>query len=266
MSAPDTLVELCAGMAAVSCRAVWGGDPPVNYQGGKRAYAGTVLSALGIVWPPSRVVLVEADANVAAGLWGIWTPEGRDYCIRRIESWASTDEAEHRRRWDWHLAHHRWNRWADLPREERAARWLWQRTRSAGSGVAAAWWMPRRKAKTGSPNWTPSRPAERLRRIPPGVRAEVIHADARAVDPIPGAVVYIDPPYASTTGYACDLPREDVLAIAGRWRRAGCRVVVSEAEPMPGADEHREAPYRGGSGRNNYSSQRREVVSIWNAA
>ena len=48
----------------------------------------------------------------------------------------------------------------------------------------------------------------------------------------PGTVVYMDPPYANTTGYKHDLPRADVIQIAERWQAAGARVYISEAEPI----------------------------------
>ena len=60
--------------------------------------------------------------------------------------------------------------------------------------------------------------------------------DARAVDPPqlpPGVVVYIDPPYVNTTGYAHAFPRCEWLPIVRRWVEAGALVVVSEAEPIP---------------------------------
>ena len=60
--------------------------------------------------------------------------------------------------------------------------------------------------------------------------------DAREVDPPqlpPGVVVYIDPPYKGTTGYAHLFPRSEWLPVVRRWRDAGALVVVSEAEPIP---------------------------------
>jgi hypothetical protein len=45
--------------------------------------------------------------------------------------------------------------------------------------------------------------------------------------------VYIDPPYAKTTGYANDLPRDEVVRIASQWADAGAFVGVSEQEPIP---------------------------------
>jgi hypothetical protein len=64
-----------------------------------------------------------------------------------------------------------------------------------------------------------------------------ITPDAREVDPgpalPPGTVCYMDPPYLNTTGYAADLPRADVVALARRWAAAGAVVCISEAEPIP---------------------------------
>ena len=59
--------------------------------------------------------------------------------------------------------------------------------------------------------------------------------DAREVDPPrlpPGVVVYIDPPYLGTTGYAHLFPRSEWLPVVRRWQAAGALVVVSEAEPI----------------------------------
>lgn len=40
-------------------------------------------------------------------------------------------------------------------------------------------------------------------------------------------------PGRKTTGYASDLPRSEVVALARRWQVAGARVCISEAEPIP---------------------------------
>jgi hypothetical protein len=65
----------------------------------------------------------------------------------------------------------------------------------------------------------------------------LIHPDARAVNPgpalPPGTVAYMDPPYVGTTGYASDLPRAEVVALARRWAAAGAVVCISEAEAIP---------------------------------
>lgn len=48
----------------------------------------------------------------------------------------------------------------------------------------------------------------------------------------PGVVVYMDPPYQKTTGYANDCDRATVLDLARRWDSAGATVLISEAEPL----------------------------------
>lgn len=40
-------------------------------------------------------------------------------------------------------------------------------------------------------------------------------------------------PASKTTGYANDLPRPEVVALARRWQAAGATVCISEAEPIP---------------------------------
>jgi hypothetical protein len=86
----------------------------------------------------------------------------------------------------------------------------------------------------------PDRPPEgetvaaRLEALP-GQQAAIAD-DARAIDPPqlpPGVVVYIDPPYLDTTGYAHAFPRSQWLPVVRRWQEAGALVVVSEAEPIP---------------------------------
>jgi hypothetical protein len=49
----------------------------------------------------------------------------------------------------------------------------------------------------------------------------------------PGTIVYCDPPYLNTTGYASDLPRAEVVRLARAWADAGAWVVISEQEPIP---------------------------------
>jgi hypothetical protein len=70
----------------------------------------------------------------------------------------------------------------------------------------------------------------------PTIDGALIRTDARDIDPPalpPGTVVFIDPPYLNTTGYAHDLPRAEVVALARRWAAAGATVAISEAEAIP---------------------------------
>lgn len=81
----------------------------------------------------------------------------------------------------------------------------------------------------------PERTAEGLDATPADLPAVVL-TDARTIDPPalpPGTVVFCDPPYQNTTGYAHDLPRAEVVTLARRWAAAGATVAISEAEPIP---------------------------------
>jgi len=48
-----------------------------------------------------------------------------------------------------------------------------------------------------------------------------------------GCVIYSDPPYEGTTGYAHDLPRAEVVRLMLGYADLGATVVVSEAVPLP---------------------------------
>jgi hypothetical protein len=280
-----TLVELCAGSAAVALR--WLSStavPPVPYQGGKRAYADAILVALGL--QPGggarggAVVLVEAGPWAEA--WAEWcTPAGQGHTIERLREWSELDP---RRLWDRLVAD-------PVPsgRAERVAAW-----------AVLQWWSFGRKPITSRPGedfstWrthgfdnvgayrsevAAAKRAggedydigrdqllpllvERLEALPDLSRVEVIAGDARAVAPIAGAVVLIDPPYDGTTCvYQHDLPRSDVVEIASRWRADGCVVAVCEAEPLSLDGWHaHELPRPVGRGR-TFSKQQREVLTL----
>jgi hypothetical protein len=53
-----------------------------------------------------------------------------------------------------------------------------------------------------------------------------------------GTVVYMDPPYAGTTGYKESFSRDQVCETAERWATAGARVYISEAEPIEALGWH----------------------------
>ena len=67
-------------------------------------------------------------------------------------------------------------------------------------------------------------------RIP--TAAEVATAIGTPGD-LEGCVVYMDPPYAGTTGYAHDLPRAEVVRYCLAYADMGATVCVSEQEPIP---------------------------------
>lgn len=83
----------------------------------------------------------------------------------------------------------------------------------------------------GAVTWCARHTDRLVRSWPPVALTPSAHLDPPAL-PV-GTVVYMDPPYAGTTGYKHDLGRDEVVAIAEKWRAAGARVHISEAEPIP---------------------------------
>jgi len=116
------------------------------------------------------------------------------------------------------------------PRE--VARWLriqsWRRpgqdALSEVNAIGANGWGP-------APFDAPARYVEQAAGLP-----ATIHDDATTApipDPLPeGTLVFIDPPYVGTTGYAHDLDRLAVVRLAQQWAAAGARVMISEAVPI----------------------------------
>jgi len=226
------MVELCAGSAAVSLRWLRAkAKPPLSYQGGKRGYADAILEAMGQHPGGGEgcdVVLCEPGPWGES--WDLWrTSEGRADTIARLEAWAGEDP---RALWE------RLRR-AAVPAEagEKVATWAvlqqfgfgckpvligdrWAEHGYAGDEARAV--------GAGLP-WV----IAALRALPPLDRVHVHRGPAQTLPPIPGALVYIDPPYEGTTGYGHAFPRADVLAVAEKWCQAGCVVAVSEACPLP---------------------------------
>jgi len=118
------------------------------------------------------------------------------------------------------------------PRE--VARWSWIQCRTLHGEVFKPQIVTGKHHTGGNRNYSNDAPASRLIDAP--TLPATITDDARAVDPPqlpPGVVVYIDPPYVGTTGYAHAFPRSEWLPIVRRWAEAGALVCVSEAEPIP---------------------------------
>lgn len=75
--------------------------------------------------------------------------------------------------------------------------------------------------------WPPVRVSPRI-----PAAAEVAAAIGTPGD-LEGCIVYADPPYARTTGYAHDLPRAEVVRYCLAYAAMGATVCVSEQEPIP---------------------------------
>lgn len=219
---PTVLVELCAGAAALSLRAVAGGyvRPPVAYLGSKRKHAGAILDLLGVDGPPTRVWLNE-PGPIGALLEALADPERAAALVDRVLGWRGEHDRELRARL--------------LPTiGADPAAWL----------VCASW-----SFRPGQPESSAACPGDRpdrhkgdrpdLDKIAAYARdaarvlagAHVTRLDAAAV-PVPadarGWLVYMDPPYAGTTGYSVGFPRPAVVEVARRWADAGAVVAVSE--------------------------------------
>lgn len=274
-------VELCAGSAAVSLRWLSSkAKPPLSYQGGKRGYADAILRAMGQAPGAGRgheIVLCEPGPWGEA--WEHWrTAEGRRDTCDRLEAWADEDP---RTLWE------RLRR-AAVPDEagERVATWAVLQFWSFGNKVvepAGKRWIehgfdPARPYRAEAKERGAARGLDvsawatesmrvpdliaALQALPPLHGLTVHRGTAQSLSPIPGALVYLDPPYEDTTGYGTAFPRAEVLATAQRWREAGALVVVSEAEPLPLPGwHHHELGGSVGFGR-TWSKQRREVLTM----
>lgn len=258
MSPIGLFVELCAGTASVSLRLHDAmRKPPVSRQGGKQNYADATLRALGLTpgQQAFRYVWSEPDAGArlllnsyaeprlwpaAADVLAVWQAEPPRALWEALraeeEPVVATPRALAR-----HVLLEGWSMWGTMYR---------------GPGAS----------KTGTVGVTLSGLIARMQ-VQHHALSAVVYADAREVPVQGGAVVYVDPPYVGTNGYAHDLPRTEVVQLALRWAAAGSTVAVAEAEPLPeliAAGWHaqeltwaREAGRRGRA----YSGQKREFIT-----
>jgi len=241
-----TFVELCCGTAGVSQYVVggWRLRALTAYQGGKIRYASAILAALGAWDRPDRLVLCDAGP------------------------WA--------RVWQTLLVDHRWGdvqgHLAELARGQLQGAALFQSLATCPPPADSAKWAatflalqsasargrpityrPDSWRTAGYAHLSKAAVAKGFRdRLRPGLLARrvralsglgwppttVMHCGADDVPVQADAVVYIDPPYEGTTGYADDLPRGQLLDLAKRWATAGAVVAISEAEPLPLAGWH----------------------------
>jgi len=246
-----TWVDLCAGAGAVACRLVGGPgiDPPVTYQGGKRKYASAILAALGLRPGQGADRVVLCDPGTWGRAWGpMLNPSETRTAIQTMREWAA-DGLEGRALFESIVAE---------GQDEDAGRWLAQFLALqdcvvggtpvvALPGVGARWrthgyaaLSPAAIAKGFKQRLNPSALARRLSRVASvswPASTLVLRHSAAEVDPAAIGVdgrtfVYIDPPYAGTTGYGPTLTRAEVVDIARRFDAAGAVVAVSEGEPV----------------------------------
>lgn len=270
-----TLVELCAGTAAVSLWALARLRPLTGYMGSKRRDAARLVHLLGAD-RPDRVVLVDA------GPWGdVWRtlsdkPQ-RGAVVQLLRDWDG-----------YGTLHETWPSLLYEPPTDpaaRAAQYLCLQARSAScvpvwwSDTTARWESPcrgglqragQRLANTMGRPYARSSGILRARTIADRVdafgaidwsRVTVMHGDVGAVAPIEGSVVYFDPPYECAFRYAELLPRERVLEVARRHAAVADLVVVSEAEPLPLEGWH--AARLRGTGKPEWLTASRPVQGAW---
>jgi hypothetical protein len=263
-------VELCAGTAALSVR-LHGGKharPPVSRMGAKTGYADCILRIMGLRpgQGAAHYLWCEPDDGVRLLLETYRDHELALAAADIIKGWA---DEEPRALWERLRAEGPVKHTG--PRE--VARWIiGQQWTHAGRPCFASYDDVKAEGRVftdGNGNlghWkpqTPSKVALRVANISP--MTATIYPDALQVDPQqlpPGCVVYMDPPYQGTTGYANDLPRAQVLALAMKWSQAGAAVYISEAVPLdlPGWHHIDIAGERKGQKR-TFSKQQREVIT-----
>ncbi len=226
------LVELCAGTAALSLRLERAGArPPVSRMGAKTGYADCILALAGL--EPGDMaghyLWCEPDDGVRLLLHAYRDADLAREAARIIRCWA---DEEPRALWE-RLRAEGPARCPPVDARE-VARWTWYFGRSFnGTGTA---FRPSESSK-GTPVWNAHPPQHFAAAVvnTTGLPA-TIHDDATTApipDPLPeGTLVFIDPPYVGTTGYAHDLDRPAVVRLAQQWAAAGARVMISEAVPI----------------------------------
>ena len=258
-------VELCAGTAALSLRLHGGKNarPPVSRMGNKQGYAQAILRTMGLRSGSgaSRYLLCEPDDGCRLLLTSYTDADLRSKAAEIIRGWKDEDP---RALWERLRAEGPVKAPPVDPRE--VARWLAVGQLSYRQMQPESGFNPGMAKDAASPCWRLDLPgvADALPTLPP-LPASIL-PDARAVDPPqlpPGSVVYIDPPYVNTTGYAHDLGREAVCELAERWASAGACVVISEAEPLAELGWHQvEITGERVGQKRTFSKQQREYLTM----
>tara|TARA_Y100001963_G_scaffold30835_1_gene42331 strand:+ start:33 stop:833 length:801 start_codon:yes stop_codon:yes gene_type:complete len=245
--------------------------------GNKQGYASAILRTLGLRSGSgaARYLWCEPDDGCRLLLTCYTDADLRSKAAEIIRGWKDEDP---RALWERLRAEGPVKSPPVDPRE--VARWCYvQRSANSGlplrevAGVWAPWWPAGQKMirrgrvgpEDGKYQVTDQGMVDRLSTLP--TLPASIFPDARDIDPPqlpPGSVVYIDPPYVGTTGYAHDLGRGAVCELAERWASAGAWVVISEAEPLAELDGWHQVEITGErvGQKRTFSKQQREYLTM----
>ena len=235
------IIEPFAGTGAVTAGLMGAPASLVPYQGSKWKYRkaiADVFMSCGFWGVPSSATLIDAGpwGSTRSAVWGhaadvalsveridaSGTPE--DVYARLSGASAPDDPIEF-------AAEHLWLQRLSFSGKAiglRDGKW-----RAHGLNITSAHGVP---ASLSFGEVKPLVPAlVRALRVLPQGRVVGACADASSAIDEAGAgdVVYMDPPYAGTTGYSQGMSRDEVLSLASDAADTGARVVVSEAEPLP---------------------------------
>lgn len=227
-----TLVEPCCGTAALTMHLLGARRQLVPRQGSKWALR-RELAARMPAGAPSRVVLSDASP------WALVVQcvlEQRDELLTELRQLVARGGDDPQRL----QAELHGGPVGAGPRMAAELLWL-QRMAFAGKAVRVVggrWSSPGLNLTSalgveGTDRFGPVRPLgpALLRAVAgaPSATVEAFVGLARPTGPAHNTVVYLDPPYAGTTGYGADLDRAGVVALAVEWSEAGADVLVSEA-------------------------------------
>lgn len=216
----NTFVELYAGLAAVTLR-LFDEVPPVSRIGAKTGYAEAIIQAMQIPHP-DHVILVDSDHAVCNVLEVLFDNGARGLVANYIEERLAVPAREL-----WITARAR----KLSMTVEGAACWL---LFTAGARGGIGGFKGAHKLRPNVDGFIPARASlvRRLRDWRPRGQFEVRCGIAEDQPVIPGAWVYLDPPYENRQGYGA-LSTVSPLAVALRWRQNGAhRVGISEARKL----------------------------------
>jgi len=233
--------------------------------GNKQGYAAAILRCLGLRSGSgaARYLLCEPDDGCRLLLTSYTDADLRSKAAEIIANWADQDP---RQLWQRLRAEGPVKAPPADPRE--VARWCYLGSASFRRGHPESGFRDDTAALEKGTRWGCTNQCHLVAPAllsTPTLPASIL-PDARDIDPPqlpPGSVVYIDPPYVNTTGYAHDLGREAVCELAERWASAGAWVVLSEAEPLAELGWHQvEITGERVGQKRTFSKQQREYLTM----